>query len=364
METFNNLLRKAFAIAVIFLYNPLAAQYDFDSLYQHDPVFKATFEKVNDTLDLYASDQLINLTIESDFKSLYKNKLGDDYQDAVIRFDLNDTVRISQQIKIKSRGHIRRKVCFYPPLKLNFPKKAVKLKHLQEFDKMKMVVQCKRGSDFEKYLLGEYLTYKLYNILSNYSLRVRLLKVRYVDTNNTKKPMESFAFIIEDIDQLAKRINGVKIETKNIKDPFLFRDQSALVFLFMYMIGNTDWSIPGLHNVKLIKPNNPSSQQVYVIPYDFDYCGIINASYAVPDPKLGIEDVKERLYRGFCRTPEEMQQTVDIFNEKKDDIYELYRQSGLLDKYTLKTTLNYIDDFYQIINSKYAFKHDIVEACR
>ncbi len=363
MNNKNKLPGIVLSIAIIFLFHPLAAQYDFDSLYKHDPVFKATFEKINDTLDFYAPSDPLRITIESDFKNLYKNKTGDEYQEAVIKIDFNDTVRVKRQIKIKPRGGVRRKVCYYPPLKLNFPKKGVKLKYLKEFDKMKMVVQCKQGTEFEQYLLGEFLIYKMFNLLTDYSLRVRLLKVKYVDTSGKRKPMESYAFIIEDIDQLAQRVNGVKVERKMVRDPFLNRKESTLVFLFEYLIGNTDWSIPGLHNIKLVKPNDPMTDKVYVIPYDYDYSGIINASYAVPDPKLGIESVRERLYRGYCREPEELQRAVKVFNDKKDEIYALYKNSGLLSKKTLNFTLDYIDGFYNIINSSYAFKREVVDAC-
>lgn len=364
MNKIINLFRKIL-IAVFLLQNfTLAAQHDFDSLYNSDPVFTDVVKNINDTLDFYSSDKVLKLTIESDYKNLQKNKTDREYQKAILKYQLNDTVLLSRKIKIKPRGNFRLNNCYYPPLKINFPKKDAKLKMIREFDKLKMVVQCKGGRSFENYLLGEYLAYKLYNILTDYSFRVRLLKVRYVDTGSKKKPIDSYAFIIEDIDNLAKRVNGVEIETKHIGDKFLFRDQSALLFLFEYFIGNTDWSIPGLHNIKLIKPNDHTKTQVYVIPYDFDYSGIINATYAIPHEMLDIKTVRERLYRGYCRTPEEWQRVVNIFNDKKEDIYALYRQSGLLDKYDLKSTLNYIDSFYETINTPNAFKREIINNCR
>ncbi len=363
MKKLNEFLRRIVVITLIFLYGPLAAQYDFDSLYAHNPTFKETAKKIDDTLDIYANDKPLELTIESDFKYLYNHKLENEYQNALLKYQFNDTVMVNRQIKIKPRGGIRRKVCYYPPLKLNFPKKEVRLKSLKEFDKMKMVVQCKQGRDYERYLISEYMVYKLYNLISKYSLRVRLLKVKYVDTGGKRKPMESYAFIIEDIDQLAQRMNGVELKKKMVRDPYLFRDQSTVVFLFEYLIGNTDWSIPGLHNIKLIKPNDVTVNKVYIIPYDFDYSGIINANYAVVDPKLGIENVRQRLYRGYCRTPEEVQNALKVFREKKDDIYALYEQSDLLEKSTVKSVLRYLDEFYDIINSKYGLKKNIIEAC-
>ncbi len=364
MSKIISLFRKLLIVGIIFQSGILAAQHDFDTLYNHDPAFKEYVKKINKDVDIYASDQLIELTIESDFKGLKKRKTNKEYQDAVLRYQFNDTVLFSSNIRIKPRGIFRLNNCYYPPLKINVLKKETNLKIIREFDKLKMVVQCKGGQTYENYLLGEYLIYKLYNILSDYSLRVRLLKVKYVDTGGKKKPIESYAFIIEDIDDLASRINGTEVETKHIGDNFLIRDQSAMLFMFQYLIGNTDWSIPGMHNIKLIKPNDSTISKVYVIPYDFDFSGIINANYAAPPEMLGIETVRERLYRGYCRTPEEWQKVVGIFNDKKEDIYALYRQFGLLDKYDLKSALNYIDDFYVTINSENAFKREIISNCR
>ena len=36
------------------------------------------------------------------------------------------------------------------------------------------------------------------------------------------------------------------------------------------------------------------------IPYDFDMSGFVHTPYARPETGLGIDDVRQRLYQGFC----------------------------------------------------------------
>ena len=107
MNKIVNLFRKIL-IAVFLLQNfTLAAQHDFDSLYNSDPVFKEVVKKINDTLNLYSSDRVLELTIESDYKNLQKKKMNKEYQDAVLKYQLNDTILVSRKIKIKPRGNFR-----------------------------------------------------------------------------------------------------------------------------------------------------------------------------------------------------------------------------------------------------------------
>ncbi|MDZ7606934.1 MAG: hypothetical protein U5K79_15395 [Cyclobacteriaceae bacterium] len=141
---------------------------------------------------------------------------------------------------------MRRKTCYFPPIMLNFPKKEAVMNQIREFDKMKMVVDCKKGEMYDQYLLGEYYAYKIYNAVTDYSFRVRLVELTMTDSNDQMKSMTSYAYIIESIDQMASRLKAIPIETKNIRDPLTDLNTLAKGYLFQYLIGNTDWSIPGL----------------------------------------------------------------------------------------------------------------------
>ena len=338
--------------------------HDFDSLMEHSESFKAIADQIGDTLDLFNSSEPLKVVFESDFKNLVKRKFKEEYQDARFTVMYNDTVKVTRDIEIKSRGNMRKGSCFMPPLKLNFPKKDAFIKQLKHFDKLKMVLDCKRSDIYEQYLLSEYYAYKIQNIITKYSLRVRLLEVTYIDLSGRYKDITNFAFIIESIEQLNERLNTIQIETKGVRD--LRTDLRVLddSYLFQYLIGNTDWSITGLHNIYILKSLDPTKPNPYVVPYDFDYAGIVNTNYAIPDPELGTESVRERVYRGVCITPNEIYQARGRFIALKQKIYDLYRNESYLSKFNKNVTISYLDEFYDIIEHENAFKREIIDNCR
>ncbi len=338
--------------------------HDFDSLIEHNESFKAIANQIGDTLDLFNSSEPLKVVFESDFKNLVKRKYKEEYQDAKFTVMYNDTVKVTRDIQIKSRGNMRKGSCFMPPLKLNFPKKEAFIKQLKHFDKLKMVLDCKRSDTHEQYLLSEYYAYKIQNIITEYSLRVRLLKVTYIDLSGRYKDVTKFAFIIESIDQLNERLNTIRIETKGVRDMRTDLRVLSDAYLFQYLIGNTDWSIPGLHNMYILKSLDPTKPNPYVIPYDFDYAGIVNTNYAIPDPELGTKTVRERVYRGVCITPNEIYQARGRFIALKQKIYDLYSNDAYLSKYNKNMTISYLDEFYEIIENENVFKREIINTCR
>ena len=338
--------------------------HDFDSLVENSDDFRIFARNYGDTFDLFNASQMLKITFESDFKSLVKNKFKDEYQDAVFRIMVNDTVQVSRKIQIKPRGHYRKSTCLIPPIKLNFPKKDAYIDQLKQFDKLKMVLDCKQNDLFEQYLLAEYYAYKIYNLVSDYSLRVRLLEVTYIDSGNKFKEDTRYAFIIESLDQLADRRQAIPIESKGVRDIRTNLNPLAYFYLFQYLIGNTDWSIPNLHNVYLLKSRDSVMVAPYVIPYDFDFSGIINTIYAVPDEQLGTKTVRERVYRGVCIPEQELHTARSQLIAKKQQIYELYQNSTLLNKSMQKSALSYLDEFYDIAENDKLFQRIILENCR
>jgi hypothetical protein len=114
------------------------------------------------------------------------------------------------------------------------------------------------------------------------------------------------------------------------------------------MIGNTDWSLQLLHNIRVLKI---PPGLYYPVPYDFDFSGIIKTPYAAPSPQLPIRDVRERLYRGACFEMAVFQPVLEQFRQKKDAIYAKYRNLEGLNPRKLAETTKYLDDFYQTIDN-------------
>jgi len=192
----------------------------------------------------------------------------------------------------------------------------------------------------------------MYNLLTEKSLRVRLLRLTYEDSRGKKKPFTGYAFFVEDVDAMAKRNHCKEWKNGKIFTENTNRNQMTMVAVFQYMIGNTDWAVPNGHNIKLIYPKKDSIARPYVVPYDFDYAGLVNADYAIPDPALGTESVVERVYRGFPRTMSELQTVFQIYNQQKENIYALIRNFEPLSSKNKKEMIYYLDDFYQTINDR------------
>ena len=100
--------------------------------------------------------------------------------------------------------------------------------------------------------------------------------------------------------------------------------------MFQYMISNMDWSVPMLHNVKLLQYDN--GHKMTPIPYDFDFSGLVDAPYAIPNPDLDITDVKHRVYMGTKMNAETLHATTTLYFAKKDDILKNYRGATLYQK--------------------------------
>ena len=264
-------------------------------------------------------------------------------------YQLKDSILVKRKIRIKPRGESRKKICYFPPIKISLKKTKIYIADLQELEKIKLVTRCKSRKTYEAYLVKEYLIYKMFNLFTEKSFNARLLKVKYVDTGRKNKEMETLAFVIEEADKMAARNGGGLAGQTNLSQKSCEPAQMDLVAMFQYMIGNTDWSIPGQHNVKLIqRPGSfVSSTNPEPIPYDFDYTGFVDAEYAIPTEGLNIESVKERIYQGFCQTEAEYQKTVDRFLEKEQAIYSLISACEYLSKREKKDALNYIKSFYR-----------------
>lgn len=341
------------------------AQHDFDSLYDNNPAFRQFVDFAKDTFDLFNDPSTLELTVRTDIKALVKEKLKDnEYKDVFVDYLPVDTIRVRFKVQARARGNFRRNYCKFPPVRLDFSKTDLKIEQFRELDKMKMVVRCKGHDEFEQYLMNEYLIYKAYNILTNYSYRVRLLKVNYVDTGEKFDPATSYAFLIEPTPDLAKRLEGINIKTKRLHPLTMDPETIHLLSLFQYMIGNTDWSIPGLQNIRLVKSSDPLKPKPFPVPYDFDYSGMVNASYAIPAEVLGISNVRERLFWGPCSERENYEKAASVFNDKKEELYTLFREFPQLSDKNRKNTLEYLDSFFSVINDPRKMGMEVVSKCR
>lgn len=329
--------------------------------------------RIAEAAPLFNSHEVLHLTLTADFHTIRREDRSDeDSEERPARMEwINpDGSSESQSIQIRTRGNFRLSTrnCDFPPLRVNVKKGDAEGTLFEGQDKIKLVVACKLGQDYwEQYVLSEYLVYRMLNILTPLSFRVRLGRVTYVDESGEDDPFTRYAFLLEDDSDMARRNGGVKQDWQGgqLNPALLDRDYAILIEFFQYMIGNTDWSGAEMHNMELFRrpDGRPSA-----VPFDFDFSGIIDTRYAVPDRSLPIRSVRQRLFRGFCpdqmnRTPEQYQAVVDIFQENREELYDLWRNQVDLDPGRLKDTLEYLDDFYEILEDPDRIQRYMLDQC-
>jgi hypothetical protein len=315
-----------------------------------------------DSIKFFTDEKLIDITLTTDIRKLQTEKKIEVYQPGNVIFRFPDSTVITEDIRLYARGHFRRDNCLVPPIMLNFHNSTSPL--LSSLGKLKLVIGCGLTSDDEQLVLKEFLIYKIYNLLDTKSFRARLVRVNYKDTRNKMKPFSQYAFFIEDDDDMARRNDCIKKEDKGVQTESTERNTMTKVAVFEYFISNGDWSVPGNHNTKLIYPKNNKTALPYVVPYDFDHSGLVNASYATPNEILGTESVTERVYRGFPRTMEELQAVFDVFIKQKENINDLIMNFTLLKERTRKQIVDYLGEFYKTINSKNQVKAIFIDNAR
>lgn len=310
----------------------------------------------------FKDDQLVTMELSTDLKKLVSEKKLNSYQPATVTFRFADSLVISESLSLSARGEFRRKNCFFPTMRLDFKNQASS--KLSSLKKLKLVCGCERGAQYERLVLKEFLVYKIYNLLTDMSFRVRLLKISFKDTRGKIKAFSQYGFFIEDVDDMAKRNKCREVQKRAFDTEKTDRKQMTLVAIFQYMIGNTDWAVPNYHNIKLMRPVTDSISFPYVIPYDFDFCGLVDASYATPDENLGTTSVKERVYRGFPRSMEELQSVLAIFREKKDDIKKMVISFEPLSLTYREELMSYLDEFYSLIARKNLVEEAFIDNAR
>ena len=300
-----------------------------------------------ESLALFASLDPLEVTLTGDFKAINKDR----NQESKQRYP--GTLKVGEEelpVKFAARGHVRRmaRTCDYVPLKVEFEKPGPTSVFARQ-EGLKLVVQCAGGGDYEQYIYKEYLAYRIYNTLvPHQSFRARLAKVSYVDRASGKPAGNRVGMFLEDEGDVAKRMEGRVVELQRLLFENLDSDALMPMMIFEYMIGNTDFSIYALHNVRIVQRPDKS---LHPVPYDFDFSGLVNAPYALPARGLLLKNVQERFYRGPCRRQEQVDPYVANFVAKRAHIQALPESIPGIDRRTRDETRDYINSFYSSIKS-------------
>lgn len=316
--------------------------------------------------DVFAPDSVLEFELHLDLDSL-RADIGEDpsYQQAVIIYrDPVDNQRTEMNASIRTRGSFRKQPenCDFPPLKLKFGKEEREGTIFEDVKEIKLVTHCQSSwDDFEQYVLQEYLMYKAYNLFTDFSFRVRLARITYVALPSGLDSITRFAFLLEDEEQMAERNNAVLLDIKSVLSDKLDQEHLTLMAMFNYLIMNTDYSIPIVHNIELIsvdhfKPPIP-------VPYDFDWSDLINIPYDSPytESKTRYEG---RKYKGPCLRRKKLEEAFAIMQTKQNDLYQMYLDFPYLDKEMRARSLQELHMFYIIIRNRKLVRKEFIRKCK
>ncbi len=309
---------------------------------------------------LFLSDEILNIELRSDFTAIRADTSEDPvfYDGRLIYHEPGGKTK-KFQVKVRARGDFRRnpEICSFPPIMVNFKKKEVRNTIFEGEDKLKLVTPCQREED----VLEEFLIYRMYNLVTPMSYKVRLAKIRYYDTATEEELFERYSFFIEDDDRLAERFNAKKFE--GFLTPFdLDRENFMFMSVFEYLIGNKDWFISSRRNVTILRPDD-TTKALYVVPYDFDFASLIDASYTKPRNVQKRYLSTRRVFKGLCYTREEFEKTFQTFRNLKPVFESLFNVEELISRYTRNRNLYYLDEFYETIHDEELFRKEFLETC-
>lgn len=321
---------------------------------------------------LFADESVIKIRIDAPFKKLLRTsaKSTDPYE---AQITLEDAQAETHNITLAARGNSRRTldICKFPPLRVRFKEKPEGASFFKGQKSLKLVTHCSGKKKYQQYNFLEYSVYKIYNELTPQSLNVRLAQIDYVDSDNGKIYTTRYGFFIEDMDDAAKR-NGMKeLDLPSIKLSQLDQNTAARVALFNFMVGNIDFAMTKgptgvgcCHNGKLMAATKGATENLIYVPYDFDQTGLVDTEYSAPPaPKFRIRTTRFRVYLGFCRFNEAVVSEAKYFLREKENIKAAVSNVSLMDEKSQKSTLTYLDDFFEILSDPIKMDRKILKAC-
>jgi len=310
---------------------------------------------------MFVSDEVIKIELRSDFTKIIGDRTEfKEYQPAELNYQLKGGNKITLAVMIKARGNFRLNPdnCSFPPLMINFENSNTDNTLFVNQGKLKLVTPCQEEED----LLEEYVVYKMYNLVTDMSLRARLAKISYYDTGTDRKLFTRYSFFIENEDRAAERINSEIIE-KEINPAEVDRENFKKMSVFQYMIGNIDWNVPAMKNIILMRPEK-KDKNPYAVPYDFDFSAFVDAKYTIG--KGLKEDImtSRRVFLGICLTLVEYNTVLELFRKLRPSFeFEIKRHKAISDPAKEKLIV-FLNSFYKVINNDTLSKQVFLGPCQ
>ena len=314
---------------------------------------------------LFADDQLIQVTIRAPMGRLTSSEDRSRIVDGSLA-----TGAENLPVRLSPRGitRLRKETCQFPPLRVDFTGAPPANSLFAGQKRLKLVTHCRPSEAHQQFVLLEYATYRLYNLLTANSFRARLALVNYVEDSG--KPVTSrLGFFLEDLGDVARRNGlsearvGARIQVASLNPP-----DAARFAVFQYLISNLDWAMQAgpagdtcCHNSRLIAA--AGSSVLTTVPYDFDYSGFVDAPYAVPPEGIKVSSVKSRYYRGFCRHNAEALRAAADIRAHQAGMLAVLQQIPQLKEGTRRKAAAFLDRSFADIASDQAVTANLLKTC-
>ena len=313
---------------------------------------------------LFAASDPIQITLQGAIPTLVRNRNSP---------PVPATLTVGAEslpVTLSVRGITRRKpdICGFPPLRVEFSRPPPATSLFAGQKRLKLVTHCRNDAGFQQYLLLEFAGYRMYNLLTPASFRVRLATVDYRGPDG-RPVVARYGFFLEDLRDVARR-NGVRQVRAGERIPLstLRPADAARYALFQHMINNHDWSMRAgpkgsecCHNAELI--GTLADRSVVPIPYDFDFSALVAPPYAGPPPELNLSDIRQRLYRGYCAHNAEVIPAAAQFRAMHSQILAVLGQIPGLEERSQRRAAAYLEGFFAEIADDQAMAARILKRC-
>ena len=327
---------------------------------------------------LFDEDAPLHIVITAPFPALVRAaRTSTDAYPATLTVSDGAGSAASLPIQVSARGYTRRTAgfCHFPPLWLKFDKKSAHGTLFQGQHKLKLVTYCRPDSDYEQRVVLEYLAYRLYNLITPVSYRVRAAEVTY-RSGETDAGLTRFGYLIEDVDDVAGRngLEHLQSATHQVRPDQMDPQAAGRAALFEYMISNQDWEFLAAergmaccHNTRLLAQPDATAataSAVAPLPYDYDWSGFVDSPYAGPPPNVPVESVTARYYRGYCVTTAQMPAVIEAYRGRRTDMLALINGEPHLNAAFRDKTVRFMNGFFAVLDDPSRVQRDIIRHCR
>jgi hypothetical protein len=320
---------------------------------------------------LFQSSETLEITLTAPIDEIDDARDKDTEYDGTLSYlDAAGTeIVLDASFSVRGNWRLDKGNCRYAQLWVNLRRSQVAGTIFENQNRLKLVVQCGRQDRYSDYLYKEIQAYDIFSELSELNFDTRSLNVTYIDSEDPDSVRTQPAFFIEHKNRIAERFAYTEVESNTVPRRELNPLQGTLVAMYMYLIGNVDFSIiqgpqgeECCHNAKQFQN---TSGEYFPIPYDFDASGFVDASYAPePDPRFNLRSNRSRIYRGFCVDPTVLDAAVQIFQTKRERITAIVTDAPNVAARATNRNTRYVGDFFEVLDDARDFERAFVRDCR